>query len=96
MRDQYGRITPDFEAWEKLGYYVEEIHENTYTLTNSDNMMDFIYIIADYETYDNTSGLPEYTKEHYEGLNNHLEDFTEAEQNQIRLDIENFKTETKK
>lgn len=79
-----------------MGYYVEDIHENTYTLTNSDNMWDFIDIIADYDTYDNNSGLPEYSKEHYEFPYSQIEEFTEAEQNQIRLDIENFKIETKK
>ena len=96
MRDRYGRITPDFAAWEKLGYHVREIHENTYTLTNSDDAYDFVNIVADYDTYYTDSGLPEYSKEHFEFPDSHLEDFTEAEQNQIKLDIENFKSESAK
>ena len=96
MRDRYGRITPDFAAWEKLGYRVAEIHENTYTLTNSDDAYDFVNIVADYDTYYTDSGLPEYSKEHFEFPDSHLEEFTEAEQNQIKLDIENFKSESAK
>ena len=92
MRDKYGRIIPDFDAWKKLGYYLEEIHENTYTLTNSDDAYNFVNVIAEYDT---DSGLPEYSKEHFEFPDSNLEDFTEAEQNQIKLDIENFKLETK-
>lgn len=96
MRDKYGRITPNFEAWKKLGYYLEEVHENTYTLTNSDDPYDFINIVAEYNTDYTDSGLPEYSKKHFEFPECALEDFTEAEQNQIKLDIENFKLETKK
>lgn len=95
MKDEYGRITPDFQAWEKLGYCVGEIHENTYTLCNSDDPYDFINITAEYDTDCTDSGLPEYSKEHFEFPDSHLEDFTEAELNQIKLDIENYKLETK-
>lgn len=96
MKDKYGRITPDFDAWEKLGYHVGEIHENTYTLTNSDDAYDFVNIVADYDANCTDSGLPEYSKEHFEFPDSRLEDFTEAEQNQIELDIENFKAESAK
>lgn len=78
----------------KLGYFLEEIHANTYTLTNSNNVYDFINIVAQYDVNDTDSGLPEYSKEHFEFPKNRLEDFTEAELKQIELDIENFKRET--
>lgn len=96
MRDKYGRITPDFEAWKRLGYHLEEVHENTYTLTNSDNVYDFINIVAEYDTEYTDSGLPEYSKEHFEFSESTLDDFTEAEQALIKLDIENYKSEIKK
>lgn len=92
MLDKYGEITPDFEAWEKLGYYLEEIHSHTYTFCKIDkeDMYDFIRIVAE---YDNKLNEPEYTKEHFTAFSSKLEEFTQNELNQIGLDIENFKKE---
>ena len=95
MRDRYGEITPDFDAWEKLGYYLEEIHSRTYTLCNLDgDQYDFIHIVA---SYDAELSEPEYTKEHFSLFINaprcEEEKFTPEEQKQIELDIENFKKE---
>lgn len=97
MRDRYGEITPDFDAWEKLGYYLEEIHSHTYTLCNLDgDQYDFIHIVASYNT---ELREPEYTKEHFSLFINdprcEEEKFTPEELNQIKLDIENFKKEKK-
>lgn len=98
MRNEYGEITPDFEAWEKLGYYLEETHSHTYTLCNVDgDQYDFIHIVA---SYDAELSEPEYTKEHFSlwmsGPRCESEPFTPDEQKQIELDIENFKEENKK
>lgn len=90
MRDKYGRITPDFQAWERLGYFLGETHAKTYTFFNSTSRYCFSTIIAEYDT----DTLPTYTKERFEFPKNWLEDFTEAELKQIKLDIENFKRET--
>lgn len=95
MRNEYGEIIPDFEAWEKLGYYLEEIHSRTYTLCNIDgDQYDFIHIVASYNT---ELSEPEYTKEHFSLFINaprcEEEKFTPEELNQIKLDIENFKKE---
>lgn len=97
MRNEYGEITPDFDAWEKLGYYLEEIHSHTYTLCNLDgDQYDFIHIVA---SYDAELSEPEYTKEHFSLFINDSrceeEKFTPEELNQIKLDIENFKKEKK-
>ena len=91
MRDSYGRITPDFEAWKKLGYKLEETHENTYTLCNDpDNYFDYINIYCDYDDE------PEYVKEHLIFPDSRLEDFTPEEKAQIEKDIANWKKEMKK
>lgn len=95
MRDEYGRITPNFEAWEKLGYHLEDIHSQTYTLTDSNDFYDFTRIIAEYAPYCTENGLPEYTKEHFIYPNSELEPFTPAELEQIKKDIDNFKKEMK-
>lgn len=95
MRDEYGRITPDFEAWEKLGYHFVDIHAETYTLTDSNNPYDFINIVAEYAPYCTENGLPEYTKEHFMYPNSRLEPFTIDELEQIKKDIDNFKNEMK-
>ena len=89
MRDEYGRIMPDVEAWEKLGYYLGEIHANTYTFFNSNSCYCFSTIVAEYDT----DTLPIYTKDRFEFPINWLEDFTKEELKQIELDIKNFKNE---
>lgn len=97
MRDSYGRITPDFEAWKKLGYKLEGTHEHYYTLTNDpDNFYDFIIIACDYESNGTLNFEPNYSKEHYQFPDSWLEDFTEEEKAQIEKDIANWKKEMKK
>lgn len=96
MRDIYGRITPDFEAWEKLGYRFEEIHAETYTLTDSNDFRDFTNIVAEYDPNYTENGLPKYTKTHFfYPYNSTLEPFSPAELEQIKKDIDNFKKEVK-
>lgn len=93
MRDEYGRITPDFKAWEKLGYKLEEVHENTYTLCNDpNNYYDFVNISCEYDA----DGEPEYSKERFVFPDSRLEDFTPEEKAQIEKDIANWKKEMKK
>lgn len=97
MRDKYGRITPDFEAWEKLGYKSIDIHEHYYTLSNDPyNCYDFIIIACDYESNGTLDFKPRYSKEHYQFPEKWLEEFTPEEQAQIEKDIKNWEVETRK
>lgn len=93
MRDKYNRITPDLEAWDKLGYIVSEIHEDTWTLEDKDaSFSDFTHIVVDYDEDEE----PEYTKEQFTFPDSKLVPFTDAEQEQIQKDIANWRLETRR
>ena len=97
MRDQYGRITPDFDAWKKLGWVCTEIHENCYTLSkeNDNSYWEFEQIYFDFEQ---DSDSPKVTKERLsmEASRNAILDFTPEEQEQVNKDLANYYEEIKK
>lgn len=89
MRDRYNRITPNFEAWEKLGWVCEEIHEQTYTLgKTNDSYYDFEQIVFEFDETSNDS--PKVWKERISIDGCKVLDFTKEEQIQVDKDIKNF------
>ena len=94
MRDMYNRITPDFEAWEKLGWICEEIHEQTFTLGKpNDCHYDFEQIVFE---LDDTLDSPKVWKERISIDGCKVLDFTEEEQIQVNKDLENYYKEIKR
>jgi len=96
MRDKFGRIAPDFEAWEKLGYHlISDIHSTLFTLVDSEDYYCYNKVVAEYDPDCTENGLPEYTKEEKIFSNVKSIPFTPDELEQIKKDTDNFKKEVK-
>lgn len=95
MRDEYGRITPDFEAWKKLGYHLYRSYGQTYTLVKPVNH--HVYDLIRAECYPEyiEKGIPNYSKSEVVSIHIKSIPFTPAELEQIKKDIDNFKKEMK-
>lgn len=102
MRDEYGRITPDFKAWEKLGWKLVEIHEQTYTFESKDSDAPWYWktITAEYDTDLTDSHKPEYvvwvetfSMSDPAECGSYEDTFTNAEKEQIEKDVKNWEEE---